>query len=428
MEAITATPPAPETEQLGRPSPWSMFRSSTFRKLWVGLGLSLMGDFFNYVAMAWLVLQLTGSSLALGAVLMVQAVPRSVLMLVGGAMADRLSPRVAMAGSMALRFVCVAPLAFVVITGHAQLWEAYAVSALFGVFDAFFWPAASSMLPQIVKDSELEAGNAVTNVTRQVSLIVGPGVAGVVVAALGSGWAFAGDAAFLVLGAAVVLWMPAMAQGRRGAAAGAGHAPHQRPSLRAEIAAGLRYAWSNVGIRTALFVIAAVDFAASGSMQVGLPTLAHGRFAAGAAGLGVLLGAWGAGATVGAAVSGIRKPPERIGWLIIGVCAWIGAGVVITGLVGSLIPAAVTLALAGVATGLVNTYGISWLQRQTDPAMQGRVMSLVMLASIGLVPISLAASGAIADVNPTVLFVIAGGIILLASAGAASSRTVRSLR
>jgi len=76
----------------------------------------------------------------------------------------------------------------------------------------------------------------------------------------------------------------------------------------------------------------------------------------------------------------------------------------------------------------VNAYVVSWLQRRTDPAMQGRVMSLVMMASIGLVPISLAASGAIADVNPTVLFVIAGGLILLVSAVAASSRTVRSLR
>src|SRR5260370_20546989 len=139
--------------------------------------------------MAWLVLSLPGSSLALGTVLLVQAVPLAILMLVGGAMADRLSPRVAMAGSMVLRFVCVAPLAFVVITGRAQIWEAFAVSALFGVFDAFFWPAAGSMLPQIVKDSELEAGNTGTHVTRQVSLIVVPAVGGGVVGAFCSRWA-----------------------------------------------------------------------------------------------------------------------------------------------------------------------------------------------------------------------------------------------
>jgi hypothetical protein len=116
-----------------------------------------------------------------------------------------------------------------------------------------------------------------------------------------------------------------------------------------------------------------------------------------------------------------------MGWLIIAVVGWIGDGITVTGLLPTLGPATVVLALTGIATGVINTYGISWLQRRTVPAMQGRVMSLVMLASVGLVPISLAVSGAIAQVNPTLLFLVSGGLILLATAGAASSRTVRSL-
>jgi hypothetical protein len=119
--------------------------------------------------------------------------------------------------------------------------------------------------------------------------------------------------------------------------------------------------------------------------------------------------------------------PERIGWLIVGACAWIGLGIGVTGVLGSLVPAALALAAAGIATGIINTYGVSWLQRRTDPAMQGRVMSLVMLASIGLVPISLAASGVLAQLNPTILFLVAGGLIVAASAAAAASRTVRSI-
>src|ERR1700751_478529 len=101
METATAeTTSAPTTTvEAPRRSPWTVFGSSSFRKLWTGLALSLVGDLFNYVAMAWLVLQITGSSLALGAVLMVQAVPRSLLMLVGGAVADRLSARITGAGS-----------------------------------------------------------------------------------------------------------------------------------------------------------------------------------------------------------------------------------------------------------------------------------------------------------------------------------------
>ena len=424
MEAATAetTTTPGTTVEAPRRSPWTVFGSSSFRKLWTGLALSLVGDLFNYVAMAWLVLQITGSSLALGAVLMVQAVPRSLLMLVGGAVADRLSARITVAGSMALRVLCAAPLAVLILTGHIQLWQVYVSAALFGAFDAFFYPAQAALLPSTVTTELLEAGNAVMNVTRQVSLVVFPALAGVVVAAVGTGWAFGVDAATLALGAAVVLWLPAVAQslGRRAQ-------PGQSTSLVAEIRAGVSYAWSDAGIRTALLVIAAVDFAANGAINVGLPTLAHGRFAAGAVGLGVLLGAWGVGATVGAAGSGLRKPPSRMGWLIIVTVAWIGAGIAVTGFVGSLVLAAITLALTGIATGVINTYGVSWLQRRTDPAMQGRVMSLVMLASVGLVPLSLAGSGAIAEINPTILFLIAGGLIMAAAATAASSRTVRSI-
>jgi hypothetical protein len=92
------------------------------------------------------------------------------------------------------------------------------------------------------------------------------------------------------------------------------------------------------------------------------------------------------------------------------------------------VPAALLMGLSGVGTGVVNTFAVSWLQRRTDYAMQGRVMSLVMLASMGLAPISYAVSGAIADVNPTLLFLIGGGMILLCAAGTAASRSVRSLR
>src|SRR5438105_12079298 len=127
-----------------RPRPLAVFASGPFRKLWLATALSLFGDFFNYVAMAWLVLQLTGSSLALGTVLLVQALPRAVLMLVGGALADRLSSRMTMLGSMGLRAVLVAALAVFALTGRIQIWEVYGFAAMFGIVDAFFMPARQS--------------------------------------------------------------------------------------------------------------------------------------------------------------------------------------------------------------------------------------------------------------------------------------------
>jgi MFS family permease len=404
-----------------RPRPWTVFSSGSFRKLWAATTLSLFGDFFSYIAMAWLVLQLTGSSLALGTVLVVQALPRAVLMAVGGALADRLSPRLTMLGSMGLRALFVAPLAALVITGRVQMWEVYGIAVVFGIVDAFFMPARSSILPKVVADHELEPGNAVLNVTAQTSVILGPVLGGVIVAVLGIGWAFAGDAACFALGFLLILWMPAAARTASGVA-------HPDGGLGGQIAAGFRYAWADVGIRVTLIVVAVVDFAAGGALGVGIPTLAHGRFAAGATGFGILFGAWGVGATAGALSAGLVPPPKRFGWLIVALCVWLGLGITGVGLVPSLLPATLLMGFSGISTGVVNTYAVSWLQRRTDPAMQGRVMSLVMLASLGLTPVAYAVSGVIADVNPTLLFVIAGGMILLCAAGTAASRTVRSLR
>ena len=412
--------PIPSVET-PRPRPWTVFSSGSFRKLWVATTVSLFGDFFNYIAMAWLVLQLTGSSLALGTVLVVQALPRAVLMVVGGALADRLSPRLTMLGSMGLRAVVVAPLAVLVLNGRVQMWEVYSVAVVFGIVDAFFMPARGSILPNVVADHELEPGNAVLNVTGQASVILGPVLGGVIVAVLGIGWAFAGDAACFVVGFLFVLWLPTAARSAAGK-------EHPDGGLGGQIAAGIRYAWAEMGIRVTLIVIAVVDFAANGALGVGLPTLVHGRFAGGAEGLGIMLGAWGVGATAGALGAGFFPPPKRFGWLIVFICAWLGVGFVGVGLVPSLVPAALLMAFTGVGTGVTNTYAVSWLQRRTDPAMQGRVMSLVMLASMGLTPIAYAASGVIAEVNPTLLFLVAGGMILLCAVGTGASRTVRMLR
>lgn len=402
-----------------RPRPWTVLRSGPFRKLWVATTLSLFGDFFSYVAMAWLVLQLTGSSLSLGTVLVVQALPRAVLMVVGGALADRLSSRVTMLGSMGVRAVAVTPLAVLVLNGHVEMWEVYTIAAVFGVVDAFFFPARSSILPQVVEDRELEPGNALLNVSGQGSVIFGPVIGGLLVAGLGIGWAFAGDAICFAAGFLFVLWLHPRAAGAS--------AKHTGGGVGGQILEGMRYAWADFGIRATLIVIAVIDFAANGAIGVGLATLAHGRFGAGATGLGVLLGAWGVGATAGAIGAGLVPPPKRMGWLIVWLCLWLGTGLGAIGLLPSLAPAAVAMGLSGIGTGVVNTYGVSWLQRRTLPAMQGRIMSLVMLASMGLTPLAFIASGVIAEVNPSYLFLIAGGMILLCGFALAGNRRVRAL-
>jgi MFS family permease len=414
---VSATAPAPAG---ARARPWRILARGPLRRLWGAHLLTLLGDAFSFVAMPWLVLQLTGSGVALGTVLTLEAVPRALLMLVGGAVVDRVSPRVAMLGSAAVRAVVIGLLAALVL-GHAvQLWQVYAIALLTGTVSAFFLPARFSILPTVVPDEELEAGNALLNLNQQGSVFVGPALAGLLVAAAGLGAAFVVDAATFGVAALLLLSVA-----RRPAPAAAS-ARAEAADLRQEILDGLGYAWADVGIRAVLLLIAVVDFASAGAMQVGMPVLARHRFALGAAAFGSLLAAWGAGSTAGVVGAGLRRVPARFGLLVVAGVAWFGASFAVLAVAPDLAVALGASAAMGVVSGVLNTYGFTWLQRRTDPAMQGRVMALVMLASMGLAPLSLALAGLLAG-QPTVLFGAAAAIALVAAAGAALSRTVRSL-
>lgn len=130
-------------------------RFRDFRLLFTGETISVVGDHFHFVALAWLTLQLTGSGLALGSVLMVAAIPRAVFMIVGGALSDRWSPRSLMLYSNAVRAVLVGIIAALVLSGQVQLWHLYVMGAAFGVVDALFYPALQSIVPMLVDEATL---------------------------------------------------------------------------------------------------------------------------------------------------------------------------------------------------------------------------------------------------------------------------------
>src|SRR5215207_4187547 len=143
------------------------FAVRDFRLLWAGETISALGDQFALIALPWLALVLTGSGLALGSVLALMAVPRALLMLIGGVSVDRLSPRRVMIASNAVRLVAVGLLAVVVLGGVVELWMLYAFALVFGMADAFFFPAQQSMVPQLVEQDQLQRANGIVQGTAQ---------------------------------------------------------------------------------------------------------------------------------------------------------------------------------------------------------------------------------------------------------------------
>jgi MFS family permease len=373
-------------------------------------------EFFGYVAMSWLTIQLTHSGLAVGAVLASGAIPRAVLMLVGGAISDRFSPFAAMIVTAAGRAVLAGGLAALVLAGRVQVWELFAFAALLGVLGAFFMPARGSTLPAVVEEPLLEPANAAIFVASQVAAVAGPALAGLVVARWGSGPAFAVDAAGFAIAAAACLPL----RGLGGRIAGT-----QAPSaLWAAIRAGLAFVWGDPMLRALLLAILALNFAAAGPFEVGATVLARVRWG-GAWALGLEFGSLALGAMTGAAATGLVRRRLPLGWALIAISAAFAAGIPLIGLAPSVWPAAAVTCVLGTVNGYLYVMAMAWIQRRTPADLLGRVMSLMMVGSVGVGPVSYAIAGFLVAVDPELVFLLGGGICLAAAIASAASRTVR---
>lgn len=402
----------------GRPAPLALLRIRNFRLLWIGEAISLLGDQFYLIALPWLVLQLTGDGLAVGLVLALAGIPRALFMVVGGAFTDRFSPQMVMLASNLLRMILVALLAVLVFGGLIQMWMIYLLALAFGLLDAFFYPAQTTIVPRLVGKEQLQTANALMQGTMQLSLFAGPVLAGVLIAILdngqagrgtgGIGWAFAFDA-LTFLASAVTLWFI-----RDNNPARAMQAQDQASGLLSAIGEGLRTAWRDPALRAFFILIAAANFLVNGPIFVGIPVLADIRFAEGAAAFGVIMSAYGAGSLLGTLLAGIlpRPPAKRMGIILGVIWSGLGLGVVALGLIATMPLAAVTALAMGAANGYVVILFITWLQRRTEEAMLGRIMSLLMFASVGLLPLSNILTGALVRLNTQSLFVTAGGLMV----------------
>ncbi len=387
-----------------------------FRLFWVGEGVSVLGDHFYMIALPWLVLQMTGDSLAMGSVLALSAIPRALLMLVGGALTDRFSPRSLMIASNAARFILVSILTGLVFAGRVEMWMLYALAILFGIADAFFYPAQSSMAPQLVKKEHLQIANSLTQGTMMLSMLAGPVLAGLLIAVLGDGHSNSGNmqgiaAAFGLDAFSFLVSLITLLLIRTQSA----EIMDAHESILDSIRSGLRFVWNDIPLRAFFLVVAAVTFFFNGPFNIGVPLLADTRFPEGAVAYGTILSAWGLGSLAGMALAGILPRPssKKMGTVLLSLVSLMGIGLALLGVSTSTIFAAAMGLVLGSLNGYINVFFMTWVQSRAPKAMIGRLMSLLMFASTGLFPVSMALSGAASRVDVTILLTISGGIVTL---------------
>ncbi|MDB5114360.1 MAG: hypothetical protein JWL78_1430 [Chloroflexi bacterium] len=378
--------------------------SRDFRLLWSGQLVSTMGRQVTAVAVPYQVYQLTGSTLAVGLLGLVQMVPLILCSLIGGAVADAVDRRRLLLASNSLLALCSLLYVAGAVHGHPPLAALYAVSAVAAGLSAVDQPARSATVPNLVPREQLPAAVALMFGLFQAALIVGPAVGGLVIARLGLGAAYLVDV--LSFGAAIT------------AVALIGPQPprHERrePPLRA-IRSGLRFARRQPVILAGFAID--LDAMIFGMPRALFPALAASSFHTGPSGLGLLYAAPGAGAVAAILVTGWLGRVRRLGRVVIGAVAMWGVAIAGFGLVGSLPVALALLAVAGAADSVSAVCRSTMLQTLTPDHLRGRMSATYSMVVMGGPYAGDVEAGAVAAAWGPRVSVVSGGLLCVLGAG-----------
>jgi MFS family permease len=396
-----------------------------YRLFWMGQTTSFIGDQFHMIAAPWLVLQLTNNPVALGALLALAGIPRGVFMLIGGALTDRFSARTIMIITDLVRLVAVALLAGLTFTGTVQIWMLFIIALVIGIASGFFGPASSSMIPTLVSKDELSAGNSIFQATAELTQFVGPALAGGLIAwsahvsgvagaqadYKGMGIAFLIDASTFLVSVITLLLM----------SDGSKPLVSLKENILESIRQGLAYAWDDEILRLMFILIAFANLTFIGPVMVGMPVLASTRLPGGAAAYGIIMSAFAGGNLIGILSAGVLPKPggKNMRLFLLALLASFGIGLASFGWITATWQAVAVLMLLGMGNGYLGLTLITMIQHRTPAKLLGRIMSLVLLANIGMAPLSQALAGVISRWNLSALFGIAGAVLLVVTAWAA---------
>jgi len=396
-----------------------------FAFLWIGQTVSVLGDRVYQTALPFVVLQLHGNVTQLSRTLLLFAVCKALALLVGGVTVDRASRRTTLLISDVTRGLAVTLMAVMLFTNTLHIAHIYAISAFFGFVSAFFQPAITGIVPELVVPEHLIAAGSLRSMSNEVSGVVGPLVGGVLVATGGVAIAVGLDAVSFIVSAFCVLAIPVTA--RRGATADTVTARGLRSYWR-DVTEGVRVmaATQWLWLGTLLSTIGTIFFA--GALSVALPLLAAARFG-GAAGYGWVLSGMALSSVLAALLLGSRKHLRYRGLLIYALIAASGGGMLLLATCRTALQATLVAAVFG---GCITGFLIvreSTVQQLVPPASLGRVLSLDYLGSLILLPLGYPLYGALIEATgPATAIAFSGtGLVALALVGI-SFRSIRDLQ
>lgn len=402
-----------QSNRSGRVQPKALraLRHRNFQLFFAGQLISLIGTWMQNVAQSWLVYRLTHSALLLGEVGFCGQIPVLILAPFGGVLADRMPRRTIVVATQTSAMILAFILAYLTLTRHIQIWEIFVLSTGMGIVSAFDIPARQSFIVEMVGKEDMANAIALNSSMFNGARIVGPAVAGVLVAAIGEGWCFLSNAVSYI---AVIIGLLLMRV-----------APHERrvttASAFGHIAEGFRYVASTGPIRSLLILIAVVAVIGT-PYSVLMPIFADKILHGGASALGYLMGAAGCGALCGALLLATKHGLKGLGRWVAMASAGFGVSLILFAQSRNLLLSEALLVPVGfcmmIQMAAINTL----VQSMVSDHLRGRVMSVYSMMVMGMAPFGALIAGWLSHRIGAPNAVAIGGAACIAAAAVFASQ------
>lgn len=393
-------------------------KNRSFALLWTGQTVSRIGDFVYQIALAWWVLQKTGSAKVMGTVLICSFTPMLLFVLIGGVTVDRFSRTKVMLISDIVRGILVGGVAVLAFLKLLEVWHVYVASVLFGLADAFFQPAYAAVVPEVTPPEDLMSANSLTSLSLQVGRVAGPALGAGVVAWGGTATAFAADALSFFISAACLFPLRGLPAPRRDGTTSS--------SVMREMREGFGTVLKSRWLWCGMLVIALINISLSGPFSVAIPFLVKQMPHANVGLLGTLYSTFAVGAGLAAIWLGRFTKFHRRGVSMYCGVALAGLGMLAIGLPIALAFIFVAALVNGAALEVGGLIWTNTLQELVPAEQLGRVSSIDSLGTFVLMPVGFAMAGWATDrVGPARVCVAGGALTIVLAAVGLLQRSVR---
>lgn len=404
----------PQTAASGLNSRWPeslrALRHRNYQLFFAGQLISLIGTWMDQVAEAWLVYRLTGSALLLGTVAFASQIPVFLLAPIGGALADRYDRRKILIATQSAMMFLTFILAWVTLSHRVKIWQVIALAALTGVVNAIDLPARQAFVVDMVSRADLVNAIALNSSMFNGARVVGPALAGIVVAAIGEGWCFfANGISFLAVIAGLALMQM------------------NRPRMAIEgsplenIIEGFKFVGQSGPVRALMMLLGLVSFTAM-PYAVLMPLFADKILHGGAQALGLLMGCSGVGALCGALTLAMRKSLKGLSLWVAVSCAGFGLALLAFSFSRTLWLSAVLLVPAGFCMMIQMASSNTLIQSMVPDRLRGRVMSVYAMTFMGMAPMGALLAGSLAHKLGAPMTVGLGGVVAIVGAAVFGSK------